>query len=180
VEAREPLKLSAACAGWVQLAGHSSEADGDVLTLRGGPDTESWYQIRRRKDRRVELLECNAGAQRDEEELLLFALNMDVVERHLFAIFGDFIREDLGLPYLELPWAPSDLAAGFTLGDMNRGYRTLTLDGRGPVAAARDETLSLVALVPLSHLLVLDVGAVKSSFLDVDGRPLLDDGRYRQ
>jgi hypothetical protein len=62
---------------------------------------------------------------------------------------------------------------------MNRGFRTLIRDGHGPVAAARDKTLSLVTLVPLSHLLTLDIATVKASFLDVYGRPLLADGRYR-
>ena len=116
-----PVKLSAACAGWIQLAGYTSDIEGDVLHLRGGPHADSWYQIRRRPDRRIELLECTAGALRDEEELLLFARDISVVERHVLAIFGDTIRDDLDLPYLELGWQTDELAEPRGIASDERG-----------------------------------------------------------
>lgn len=67
---------------------------------------------------------------------------------------------------------------GFKLTDMVRGYRTLTRTGRGPVAAAPDPTLSLLALVPLSHFLGWTIPDLKRSFLSAAGAPLLRQGRY--
>lgn len=92
---------------------------------------------------------------------------------------GDDLRDELGLDFLELPWAELDLAETFTLSGMQNGYRTLRrLDGK-PVAAARDEVLSLVTLVPLSHLLGYDLSTLKRAFLDPAGSPVLVNGRYR-
>jgi hypothetical protein len=67
---------------------------------------------------------------------------------------------------------------GFALSEMSRGYRTLSRTGAGPVAAARDATLSLVKLVPLSHFLTLSPPELKRSFLHEDGAPLLAHGDY--
>jgi hypothetical protein len=63
-------------------------------------------------------------------------------------MFADDIREDLDLPLLELGWRREDLADGYELGEMVRGYRTLKRTTGGPVAAAPDPTLSLLALFP--------------------------------
>ena len=72
-----------------------------------------------------------------------------------------------------------DLAKGYRLGDMERGNRILSGIGHGPVAAARDPELSIVTLVPLSHLLGLPVPAIKRTYLFEHGAPLLVDGRRR-
>ena len=93
-------------------------------------------------------------------------------------LFADDIREDLDLPLLDLPWEPGDLAEGFELTDMVRGYRTLERAGGGPLAAAPDSTLSLIALVPLSHYLGWTIADLKRSFLSPTGAPLLRLGRY--
>ncbi|WP_082902498.1 Imm61 family immunity protein [Mycobacterium adipatum] len=93
-------------------------------------------------------------------------------------IFADDIREDLDLPFLELPHTTNDLAAGYQLSDIVRGYRTLTRRGHGPVAAAPDPTLSLLALVPLSHLLRWSIADLKRAFLSPTGTPLLCKGHY--
>ena len=44
--------------------------------------------------------------------------------------------------------------------------------------AAPDPTLSLVSLVPLSHLLGWSIADLKQSMLDAEGAPFLDQGRY--
>lgn len=62
---------------------------------------------------------------------------------------------------------------------MQRGYRTLTHHSQGPVAASRDDKLSLVRLVPLSHFLSHTVDELKKAYLNDSGYPLLADGRYR-
>lgn len=119
-------------------------------------------------------------ADPDAEHPVLFVARIEVLERHLVAAFGEDIRTDLGLPELDLPWAVDDLADGYALGDMVLGYRTLTRVGGGPVAAAPDPDLSLLTLVPLSHLLRHDVAALKCAFLNPDGQPLLRNSRYAQ
>ena len=92
-------------------------------------------------------------------------------------MFADDIREDLDLPELEFRWAKADLASGYELSDMVRGYRTLKRTSGQPIAAAPDPTLSLLALVPLSHYLQWSVSDLKRSFLHPAGGPLLRQGR---
>ncbi|OAN26457.1 hypothetical protein [Mycolicibacterium iranicum] len=67
-------------------------------------------------------------------------------------MFADDIREDLGLPQLELSWSAADLADGYEQSDMVRGYRTLKRTAGGPVVAAPHPTLSSNCLsVPTPH-----------------------------
>ena len=67
---------------------------------------------------------------------------------------------------------------GFALSEMVRGHRTLRwIDGGRPAAAA-DETLSMLALVPMSHYLRWSLADLKRSFLSPAGAPLLRHGRY--
>lgn len=169
------VDLSTEVLGWARTAHYVSTVadDGDVQ-LRSDAGAPTRYFIRRRGPERLELTQ----AEDDAEQPLLFVAEMAVLERHLFGLFADDIREDLDLPFLDLPYGADDLAAGFELTAMVRGYRTLTRTGRGPVAAAPDPTLSLLALVPLSHLLGWSVADLKRSFLSPDGVPLLRRGRY--
>lgn len=170
--------LSADCQGWALTANYtvSTADDGEVL-LRSETDPSTRYFIRRRGTDRFELTHAD-----DEEDCgerpLLFVARIEVIERHLLGLFADDIRDDLGLPFLSLPWSAEAIAEGFELSDMVRGYRTLTRVGRGPVAAAPDPTLSLVTLVPLSHLLLWPIPDLKESFLSETGAPLLQTGGY--
>lgn len=93
-------------------------------------------------------------------------------------MFADDIREDLDLPFLDLRDTISDLAAGYRLSDMERGYRTLTRSDGQPVAAAPDPALSLMALVPLSNFLGWSIADLKRSFLSPAGAPLIRNGSY--
>lgn len=68
----------------------------------------------------------------DAEHPLLFVAEVEVLERCLVGLFADDIREDLGLPLLDLLWERDDLADGFDLTDMVRGCRTLKRSGGGP------------------------------------------------
>lgn len=170
--------LSADCRGWALTANYtvSTADDGDVL-LRSETDPATRYFIRRRGSDRLELTQADdedAGGERP----LLFVARIEVLERHLLGLFADDIRDDLGLPFLSLPFSVNAIAEGYELSDMVRGYRTLTRIGHGPVAAAPDPTLSLVTLVPLSHLLLWPVPDLKASFLSEIGAPLLRAGLY--
>ena len=175
---RAPIALSSTCLGWARTAHYvTTVSDDGEVQLRSEAGAPSRYFIRRRGDDRLELSESDPEGG-DDERALLFVAEVDVLERHLVAIFADDIREDLDLPLLDLPCTRADLAAGFQLGEMVRGYRTLRRDDGSPVAAAPDETLSLLALIPLSHFLRWSLADLKRSFLSPTGRPLLRDGRY--
>jgi Immunity protein 61 len=91
-------------------------------------------------------------------------------------MFADDIREDLDLAPLDLLWGTSDLADGYELSAMVRGYRTLKRRGGDPIAAAPDPTLSVLALVPLSHYLRWSIPDLKRSF--PAGAPLLRGGPW--
>lgn len=174
-----PLTLSADCRGWALTANYdlTTAADGDVL-LRSETDPCTRYFIRRRGADRLELTQADDEDDPNGERPLLFVAHIEVIERHLLGLFADDIRDDLGLPFLPLPWDASAIAPGFSLSDMVRGYRTLTRIGHGPVAAAPDPTLSLVTLVPLSHLLLWPIPDLKTSLLSETGAPLLHAGGY--
>ena len=167
--------LSPGCVGWARAAGYTYADEDDDVVLRSDA-APTCYFIRRRGSDRLELTTQSEG---DAEQPALFVSGVEVLERYLLGMFGDDIREDLGLPELDLPWGAADLAKGYELSDnMVRGYRTLSRTGVGPVAAAPDPTLSLLALVPLSHFLGYDVADLKRSFLSLDGDPLLRGARY--
>lgn len=176
-----PPTLSAECHGWALTANYTlSPTDNDDLTLRSETSPATRYFIRQRGPARLELTQANDEDEAEGERPLLFVANIEVLERYLLGLFADDIRDDLGLPFLDLPWTTENIAAGFELGDMMRGYRTLRRIGHGPVAAAPDPTLSLAALVPLSHFLLWPVADLKSSFLSETGAPLLCGNRYAQ
>ncbi|SBS79357.1 conserved hypothetical protein [uncultured Mycobacterium sp.] len=161
--------------GWARLAGYGWDAETGALTTRlDGCQTE--LSVRAAANGRFELHEDIDGDRR----MLLYALNLDVVERHLFALLGDDIRAQLDLPFLELPAAATDVAGGYSLGPTARGFQTLVRIGAGPVAAAPRPGTSLGTLVPLSHLLDLSISELKQSFLHQDGEPLIEGDRYRR
>ncbi|AFM20293.1 hypothetical protein Mycch_5658 (plasmid) [Mycolicibacterium chubuense NBB4] len=174
--AHGPVGLSADCLGWARTAHYLAAAaeDGD-LQLRSEAGAPTRYFVRRRGPDRLELTEA---VDHDAEYPMLFVAEVDVLERYLVGLFADDIREDLDLPQLELSWSAADLADGYELSDMVRGYRTLKRTAGRPIAAAPDPTLSLLALVPLSHYMHWPIPDLKRSFLNPTGKPLLRAGRY--
>ena len=177
-----PPTLSTECHGWALTAGYSlstTEKNSDLI-LRSETHPGTRYFIRQRGPTRLELTQPREEDDAGGERPLLFVADIEVLERYLLGLLADDIRDDLGLPFLALPWTTEAIAPGFELGDMVRGYRTLSRIGQGPVAAAPDVVLSLVALVPLSHFLLWPVADLKSSFLSETGAPLLCGNRYAQ
>lgn len=171
------LILNPEILGWARTAHYvaSTAGEGGDVELNSEAGAPARYFIRRRGPDRLELTQLADG---DDESPVLFVARVEVLGHYLIGLFADDIREDLDLPYLDLPWAPGDLAPGYSLTDMARGYRTLRRAGQGPIAAAPDPTLSLVSLVPLSHLLGWSIADLKQSMLDAEGAPFLDQGRY--
>ncbi|BEL41745.1 hypothetical protein Isolate57625_51000 (plasmid) [Mycobacteroides abscessus subsp. abscessus] len=171
--------LSAECAGWARTAGYEVRVDSEATVLWPVGGGRSWYRMRRRGDMgRVELSETDSDGM---TEILLFAVGMDVTERFLIGALGDDIRDHIDLPFLELPWRRAgDLAIGFAVSGVARGYRTLSRAGVGPIAAAAGDEPGLSRLVPLSRFMLLTLAELRRSFLAVDGAPLLAAGRYRR
>lgn len=170
--------LSAECVGWARTAGFVCNRDDSARTveLRSELGAPVSYVVRRRPPDRLELTEVD---DQDVERLALFVAEMSVLERHLFAICGDDIREDLGLPFFELRWDTASLADGYELDDSSPSYQILSATGRGPVAAVPRSDVGLLTLVPLSHFLGWSLASLKRSFLAEDFSPLLlPDGRY--
>ncbi|KAA0093612.1 hypothetical protein CIW49_26495 [Mycolicibacterium sp. P1-18] len=110
-------------------------------------------------------------------ERVLYAASAEVLERFVMGLLGDDIRDDLDLPYLELPSAAADVARGYSLGPLESGSRTL-FRGVEPVAAAPGLSTSVAALVPLSHFLGHTVDDLRRSYLSERGAPLLGAGGY--
>lgn len=170
-----PPQLSSDITAWAQRAGYRStdDADASVLYSEGG---ENRYYVRVRQDGWWELSFASRGG---DERFMLRAASRVVLQHHLIELFGVTIRDDEGLDFLRLPYKSSDLATGYRLDEMSDdGFRTLSRVGRGPVAMARDKTLSMLILVPLSHYLQLTNLELQQSFLDEGGSPLLTHGQY--
>lgn len=168
-------QLSSDITAWAQRAGYRSADDADALVLysEGG---ENRYYVRERQDGWWELSFASRGG---DERFMLRASSRVVLERHLIELFGVTIRDEEGLPFLRLPYKLSDLATGYRLDEMSDdGFRTLSRDGEGPVAMARDKTLSMLNLVPLSHYLQLTSAELEVAFLSEEGSPLLSNGQY--
>lgn len=168
--------LSSACVGWATTARFTVESEDGVTVLRPEDRSRFSYEIRPRDGLRVELFEVDPEGPEDSA---LFAVNVDVLEHYLVSVLADDIRDDLDLSYLDFPWDAASLNRRFTLSDMRNGYRTLRRIDGSPVAAARDETISLAKLVPLSQFLTIDLATLKRAFLNPEGAPLLVDGRYQ-
>jgi hypothetical protein len=78
-----------------------------------------------------------------------------------------------------MPWTNADVAAGYAIAAPSGGNRILTHVQHGPVAAVPESPISLLALVPLSHFLLLGIPDLKRSFMHECGWPLLErSGRY--
>lgn len=171
-----PIALSAACIGWARSAHYITEpADDGSVQLRSEAGAPSRYFIRRRGTDRLVLTEAVDDA---DEHPLMFVADIDVLEKHMIALFADDIRDDLDLPFLEMEWSIDAVAAGYQVSEIERGYRTLTRRSGEPVAAAPDPILSLLTLVPLSHYIQWSIADLKRSFLNPSGAPLLHRGRY--
>lgn len=169
-------QLSPDITSWAERAGYRSTRNEDALMLysEGG---ENRYYIRNRPDGWWELSFASRGSA---ERFMLRASSMKVLARHLVEVFGISIRGEMGLPFLRLPYSKADLAAGYSLDDMSEaGFRTLSHYDEGPIAMARDTTLSMLILVPMSHYLQLSTAELQESFLDEAGSPLLAGGQYR-
>lgn len=166
----DAFSLSVTCVRWAQLARYEWNSDEGLLRRPG----DAGYAVLARKAGRAELVQLDDDGT---SERVLYAADGEVLERYLFGLLGDDIRDDLDLPYLDLPADEADTADGYRLGALDHGSRTL-FRGSEPVAAAPGELSSLTALVSLSHFLGHSLDDLRRSYLDERGAPLLRGGRY--
>lgn len=166
----DAFSLTVECVRWAQLARYDWDPAAGILRRPG----EDGYAVVARPGGRAELLEVGDDGTR---ERVLYAASAEVLERFVMGLLGDDIRDDLDLPYLELPSAAADVARGYSLGPLESGSRTL-FRGVEPVAAAPGLSTSVAALVPLSHFLGHTVDDLRRSYLSERGAPLLGAGGY--
>lgn len=164
------FSLSVECVRWAQVARYDWNAAEGLLRRSG----EDGYVVLARPAGRAELMELADDGTR---ERVLYAAAGEVLERFIFGLLGDDVRDDLDLPYLRLPADGADIAPGYRLGPFDKGSRTL-FRGSQPVAAAPGDLTSVAALVPLSHFLRHPLSELRRSYLDEHGAPLLRDGTY--
>jgi Immunity protein 61 len=166
----DAFSLTVECVRWAQLARYEWNPAAGTLRRRG----EDGYAVVARPGGRAELVELADDGSR---ERVLYAASGEVLERFVVGLLGDDIRDDLDLPYLELPSAAADIARGYRLGPLESGSRTM-FRGMEPVAAAPGESTGVAALVPLSHFLGHNVDDLRRSYLSERGAPLLGAGGY--
>lgn len=170
--------LSPDLRAWAQAAGYTTlDDEADTIELRPLNGANTRYHLRPHANQRTILARTEPDTDPDEHIVLLIA-SPKVVEHHLHSLFGDDIREDLALPYLQLPWAHSDLAPGYTLGAGAEESQVLVHHSRGAIATAPDPAFALLTLVPLSHLLGFSAADLRRAFMAEDGAPLLSNGYY--
>ena len=99
-------------------------------------------------------------------ERVLYAADGEVLEHYLFGLLGDDIRDDLDLPYLDLPTAEADTADRYCLGPLRERFAHAVQRQRARRRGA------------LSHFLGHSLDNLRRSYLDEWGAPLLRGGRY--
>lgn len=169
--------LSADLIAWAQAAGYTHTRDEHTVELRRSNEFTTRYHLRPHDDQRLVLSRTEPDTDYDEHTVLLIAAPK-VVEHHLFSLFGDDIRDDVDLPYLQFPWSADDLAPGYILRVDAAGLHVLVHHRLGAVAAVPDPALAMITLVPLSRLLGLSAADLRRAFMAEDGAPLLSDGYY--
>ncbi|WP_193044279.1 Imm61 family immunity protein [Mycolicibacterium baixiangningiae] len=162
---------------WANRAGYSVTASDktNATVFWSDPGGEIRYYCRNEDDEHIRLTRVTRDGP---EELVLIAATFAILQRYMIGRFGNVIRDELGLDVLRPPWTADQLAEGYALTDMDDdGCRALLRNG-SVVAKAPEATLSLLALVPLSHYMRLSTADLMDSFLDPHGAPLLANGRY--
>ena len=163
---------------WARRAGYAltpSDSSGAAI-LWSDPGGETRYYTRQGDDGWLMLTRASRGGG---EQFTLRASSMGVLERYLFGVLGDVIRDDEGLPILRSPWAESDVAVGYNLSPISEdGFMTLRRADSTALAVAQGKTTGLLELVPLSQYLRLNISELKDSFLSEDGAPLMSGESY--
>lgn len=165
-------ELSQSLVEWARAAGYALTADSQTgaAILWSDPGGETRHYVRRRFDGVFVL----TSSQRASQEFFeLGAPTVEILERHLFDLFGSSIRYRKGLPFLRLPTDPGSVAAGFRVSDKDPdGFSTLVDRDARVVAFCHGGSTGTSRLVELSHLLSHPLADIIASYEHPDGRPL--------
>jgi hypothetical protein len=163
------VDLTADLQAWVRLAGldmiqGSQTDDGRTVIWNTGGEVryfidvvDGWYVI-------------TTSDRLGPETYEFAAESMPIIEKYLYGVFGDSVRQDENLPYIRSPFHPEELRPGYSIGKQafaGRERHTL-IDDAGKVIAIT----AVDRLVELSHFLDVTVDVIKNSYLAPDGKPL--------
>jgi hypothetical protein len=167
------VKISDELIVWATRAGYSvSEHRGaGALEFWTDPGGEQRFFIRQseRGDDWWTLASSDRGSA---ERVELSAHALPVLERYLFALLGDAIRERIPLPEINIPNQPLSLPETYSISEPDSdGYRVLT-ERSVAIARARGRIIGMSTLVKVAHLLSVTIPDIETSYLSKDGRPL--------
>ncbi|MDZ7881724.1 MAG: Imm61 family immunity protein [Mycobacterium sp.] len=109
-----------------------------------------------------------------EEQFALAGSSAEVIERHLYGVFGWDIRHSKRLPRIKTPRRTNEIARGYQLNDEDaEGFLQLTDEAGTVVATAPDGLTGVTRLVELSHLISSSSpDEIMRSYESPDGGPL--------
>jgi hypothetical protein len=156
---------------WAAMAGYSltPEDHSGAALFWTDPGGEIRFYIRSSAEDAYIVSSAERGSA---EQFELYGTSMNVIERHLFGIFGSSVRSRRMLARITIPTQQAQLAPGFSLDEPDAEGFTCLRDSNGLVAKAQGRVTSVSTLTKLSHLLSSALGDVQASYEDPEGRPL--------
>ncbi|WP_142239742.1 Imm61 family immunity protein [Mycobacterium sp. ST-F2] len=169
------MSISQELKDWAKLAGYSlsvdsSDGPADMFWNQGG---EIRYFIKEAQDGWINVT-CS---DRLQPEYFYFAgRTIEVVERFFFGWFGNTMRSNRGMPLLDTPISPEQLATGYQLAtrqiDGVDRYVLINPDGTVVAVSSGGEISAASDLVPLSTYLSVPPAEIMRSFTNEGGEPL--------
>jgi hypothetical protein len=166
------VNVSGELTEWARRAGYSvsEHQDTGTLELWTDPGGEQRFYVRQPEGSNWFTLASSDRGSAERVELSASAIA--VIEKYLFALLGDAIRERMRLAEINIPNQPDSLPDGYSVSEPDvDGYRLLT-ERSVAVARARGRIIGMSTLVKVAHLLNVTVGDIEASYLSKDGRPL--------
>lgn len=135
------------------------------------PGGEIRFYIRTNVDGTLSLTKAERAA---EEQFALAGNSVEVIERHLYGVFGWDIRHSKRLPRIKTPRRINEIVRGYRINDEDaEGFRQLTNEAGTVVATAPDGLIGVTTLVELSHLIsASSPDEIMRSYESPDGGPL--------
>jgi len=170
VEVSHQLEEWAALAGYTLTPGPSNSDERPMFWSAGG---EVRYFIADKKDGWFVVTDSD---RLGPEHFKLAATSMNIIEKYLFGMFGEFIRGRQDLPPVNVPITRDEVAAGFTIENRlfeNANRLALVDSSESPLAfSSADPVFGTMELAGLSLYLTATVDEITAAFLNPDGSPL--------
>lgn len=165
-------EVSSELVEWAHLAGYSltPKHHSDAAVFWTDPGGEIRFYIRNKFDGSILLTKAERAA---EEQFELAGISVEVIERHLYGVFGWDIRHAKRLTITKTPRKVGEIAEGYRLSEEDsEGFRHLSEDTGTVVATAAGGLTGVTRLVELSHLIASSPSEIKRSYESPDGAPL--------